>query len=138
MANFGTEGIDELIKYVEGRQDTGDLLDNCLEAAGEELTKAWRNAIASAGHVKTGGLQRSVTVTVKNPKDGDRPYVMVYPKGRAPQTGKKQGTAYRYIAFVLNYGRGGKAGSRFKEKAENAAMPKIEARWAELWKRFWS
>lgn len=138
MAVFEVDGLDALIRYVDSKQDTGDLASECLEAAGQELEKAWKSAISQAGHVKSGGLLRSVTHKVFLSKNGSVPYVSVYLKGKSKPKGKAKGTAYSYIAYVLNYGAYGRSGSRFKQRAENLAKPKVEARLAEIWKNFWS
>lgn len=98
MASFDTMGLDALMIDLDEIGDIPDeVIDEMLEAGGEIIANAHREALRSLGLVKTGKLRDSVTVYHKmaNLNGGrgiDTKYVLVYPEGEHHTYRKKSGT----------------------------------------------
>lgn len=101
MAKFDTMGLDALMIDLDEIGDIPDeVIDEMLEAGGEIIANAHREALQSMGLVRTGKLRDSVTVYKKgtNLNGGtgiDTKYVLVYPEGEHHTYRKKSGTYTR-------------------------------------------
>lgn len=116
MAKFDTMGLDALLIDLDEIGDIPDsVIDDMLEAGGEIIANAHREALQSMGLVKTGKLKGSIAVHKKmtNRNHGigsgdfragiDTRYILVYPEGEHHTYRRKSGTYTK-----MNWGRVGK------------------------------
>ena len=129
MARLEFDGIDEAVAEMKRLGETvGPTADRMLLAGGDEMKKAWVNAINRFDHVDTGAMRKSVGY-VKKPKEifGGKA-LDVYPRGK-----DKQGTRNAEKAFVLHYGRKNMTASHFVDAAETEGEPRATAAMVRVW-----
>jgi len=142
MAKLRTTGIDDLILSMKELGElSGEVADEMLLRAAEELKKAWREAIVRHGLVNTGGLRDSVGYeSIK--QEGDVKRIDVLPLGKSTQmknqkTGKtykrKKAVRFAEIAFINHYGTSSRPATHFVDTAEELAKGKVEQVMNEIW-----
>lgn len=127
MTFSGTEEImEELFRESERLERKATEM---LNAAGEVVTKAWKDVIEERGHVDTGDMIGSVRPTAIR-KKGDAYTTSVYPQGKDR---KKQSNAEK--AFVLHYGTSKIKGDHFVDEAEERGDELAGAAMEAIWTR---
>ena len=132
MAAFEVDGLDELIRSLEG----ADLFDDetkqeMLFTAGDIFVDEVKTQM-SKSHFRLGDLAKRVTFQrkVKTNKNGD-PYIRVTVNGKS-----KEGQRNAAVLFVLNYGRdkafGQITGGYFWTVAKEKAKEKISKALQEI------
>lgn len=135
MAKLNVQGLDEVVEQMKNMgQLSGRVADEMLQAGGEVMTDAWKDAIRRHGHVRTGTMLTGVKPTkVKNIGSGKELYV--YPQGY-DRNNRKKPTRNAEKAFVLHYGRSNMSGTHFVDAAEAEGGPKAADAMMGRWDEF--
>lgn len=121
MAKVSFEGLDELDIALKGITEGVDELADELMKDGADITKQEvERSIFEHGEFKTGSLLRSIKISKRKTKEGNRCYV-VRPTGK-----NSSGSDNGQVAFTRNYGSSIAPGSRFWTKAEVKAVERFE------------
>lgn len=127
MALFRGEGFDELLADLQKDKDLFDAAaPEMLQAGGEVIANAWRDAIRANDLVDTGDMLNAVRVFDVATEHVKK--VTVYPEGR-----DRKGVRNAEKAFINHYGASRRKATHFVDDAEtNAKDPAIEAM-AAVW-----
>lgn len=115
MARMSTKGLNELAEDIKkiGEFDNEDLIDKMLDAGAEKTVEEWKTEIETQKHVKTGDMRDSVGVSKKTKKGSKRE---IYPQGK-----DRKGVRNAEKAYILNYGKSTKKGTRFVDNINTKA-----------------
>lgn len=143
MARFRTDGIDQVIEQMRQLGElTGEVADQMLLAAAEEVKKAWRQAIKQHGLVDTGSLIESIGYARKPKTVGDVRIMDIYPQGKSnsfrdKRNGKtydrKKPVRFAEIAFINNYGTSSIKATHFVDTADDLASKPVTDIMTRLW-----
>ena len=127
MARFEAEGLDELIASLEGDKKLFDsAAHDMLQAGGEVIAEAWRDAIRAHDLIETGDMLNAVRVFDVATEHVKK--VTVYPEGR-----DRKGIRNAEKAFINHYGASRRKATHFVDDAETKAEgPAVDAM-AAVW-----
>lgn len=128
MARLNVSGLDgvmsELSRLGAGAEAK---ISAMLEAGGAEVEEAWRQAIQSAGLVKTGDMLAAVKAgDLKRDESGGS--VVIYPRGR-----DRYGQSNATKAFVNHYGSSRTPATGFVDKAEENGEQRAVQAMEQIW-----
>lgn len=145
MANFETEGLDELEQqFRQGDEAAGKLLEEIVNAQTDIVLKAQQDEIASMLY-DTGGFQKSLkagnivhTATEcyrEIQPDGRAPHTADYGGGGNKRKGKSQKGNVRYatIGWIYEYGTSSIAARPWLTSANAKAEPEAQEKAQEIW-----
>lgn len=122
MANLTFSGLNGVMDELTRCSDRMDsVVAAMLKAGGDEMVKAWKDAIDAAGLVRTGAMRESVKAGNLQ-QNGDGGSITVYPRGK---DGK--GTSNALKAFVNHYGTSRIPATGFVDRAEKDGEEKTVA-----------
>lgn len=115
--------LDLIRRQLKGHEEKLDEITDKMLLAGADAAVAAQKASAQRhGHINTGDMLKSIKPTKIKKKDGEKS-IEIYPHGK-----DRKGVSNAQKAFVLNYGRSNRAGSRWVEEAtEQCSEPAQEA-----------
>ena len=132
MASFDTSGIEDIIHQMERMgQSVGPVAEEMVNAAVEEIQKAWKEAAEEHGHRDTGAMIESIGPGPGPIHAGGILYRDVYPQGK---DGKGVRNAAK--AFMLHYGTSNMPGSYWIDDADRKSAEPVQKRIEEIWNRF--
>lgn len=133
MAMFDVSGIEDIIHEMQRLQmDISPVAEEMVDAAAEEVAKAWRETAEEYGFVDTGQMVAST-----RPDNGPVKrasgvlYKDIYPHGK-----DSKGVRNAQKAFILHYGRSNMKASYWVDEANEKASGPVTDRITEIWNRF--
>ena len=143
MAKFSFNGMDEISASFEqlANLTDEDRLSVIMPAA-RLLVQRQKEKIVQMFQQRTGDLEKSIKIKVKD--DGDGPYAYISPEGkhRGSGTGKRRGKRRsngKYsgtnaeVAYILNYGSPRISATHWLENANEEAEEEVIAAQQEAW-----
>lgn len=109
---YDIEGLDGLIDDLKAiGEDTENVVDEMLEAAGTVMEEAWKEEIAKRKFVLSGSMRNSVKSKINRKKR----HVDTYPTGKAKYKSKNASweTLDAKKAFILHHGKKGRKATYF-------------------------
>ena len=132
MARFDTGGLDDLINEMQRMgQDTGEVAEEMVNAAVEEIREAWRKSAQEHGHHDTGAMIESIGIGPGPVRAGGILYRDVYPQGT-----DSKGVRNAEKAFILNYGKHNMPASHWVDDADEKSGAPVQAACQAIWDRF--
>lgn len=130
MASMTFRGLDSVIEEITRCSDRVDeVVTQMLKAGGEEMVKAWKDAIEGADLVKTGSMRDNVKAG-KLKKDADGGSIVIYPRGT-----DENGTSNATKAFVNHYGTSRIQATGFVDTAEQNGDEPTYAAMRMVWQQ---
>ena len=123
MARYDTSGLDDIISMMDSMgESAGELAEEMVQAACEEIKGAWKESAQRHGLVDTGDMIGSINYKVRPTHMAGVVYNEVYPQGK-----DRKGVRNAEKAFILHYGRSNFAATYWVDDADSIADPRVEA-----------
>ena len=144
MARFRTDGIDDIIEQMKALGElSGEVADEMLLRAAEEVKKAWREAAKRHKLKLTGQLIDSIGYPRRPKTVGDVRTIDIYPQGKSTYTigsdgkrvDRKKPVRNAEVAFVLHYGTSKKPATFWVDTADELAAVPVQEVMEEIWDR---
>lgn len=144
MARFRTDGIDNIIEQMKSLGElSGEVADEMLLRAAEEVKKAWREAAKRHKLKLTGQLIDSIGYPRRPKTVGDVRTIDIYPQGNSTYTigsdgkrvDRKKPVRNAEVAFVLHYGTSKKPATFWVDTADELAAVPVQEAMEEIWDR---
>lgn len=144
MARIRTEGIDDIIEQMKFLGElSGDVADEMLLRAAEEVKQAWRQAARRHKLKLTGQLIDSIDYPMKPKTIQGIKTIDIYPQGESTYTigpdGKRinRRTPVRNaeVAFILHYGTSKKPATFWVDTADELSEEPVQQVMEEIWDR---
>lgn len=142
MARFRTDGIDNIIEQMKSLGElSGEVADEMLLRAAEEVKKAWREAAKRHKLKLTGQLIDSIGYPRRPKTVGDVRTIDIYPQGNSTYTigsdgkrvDRKKPVRNAEVAFVLHYGTSKKPATFWVDTADELAAVPVQEAMEEIW-----
>jgi hypothetical protein len=144
MARFRTDGIDDIIEQMKALGElSGEVADEMLLRAAEEVKKAWRQAARQHKLKLTGQLIDSIGYPCRPKTVGDVRTIDIYPQGNSTYTigsdgkrvDRKKTVRNAEVAFILHYGTSKKPATFWVDTADELAAVPVQEAMEEIWDR---
>ena len=144
MARFRTDGIDDIIEQMKALGElSGEVADEMLLRAAEEVKKAWRQAARRHKLKLTGQLINSIGYPRRPKTVGDVRTIDIYPQGNSTYTigsdgervDRKKPVRNAEVAFILHYGTSKKPATFWVDTADELAAVPVQEVMEEIWDR---
>lgn len=128
MAKLTIQGLDSVIADMKRLGELeGETADKMLTEGAKIVAEEWKNAIKQAGLVDTGDMLNSVRPS-KPKTSKDVRNIEVFPQGK-----DRKGVRNAEKAFVNHYGTSRIKKTRFVDKANAKAEPRVIAAYERIW-----